>query len=87
MVCLHTGTAVLNGLTLLEPKSRFGDRPVKFQVVCPQNGTAVLKGLSENKELIADFSTLSHMECRRWVIDIYTWYMSTHPRLWIVDIL
>ena len=31
--------------TLLEPQSRFGDRPLKFQVVCPQNGTAVLKGL------------------------------------------
>ena len=32
-------------LTLLEPQSRFGDKPVKFQVVCPQNGTSVLKGL------------------------------------------
>ena len=31
-------------LTLLEPQSRFGDRPVKFRVVCPQNGTAVLNG-------------------------------------------
>ena len=35
-----------NDSTLLEPQSRFGDKPVKFQVVCPQNGTAVLKGLS-----------------------------------------
>ena len=34
------------GLTLLEPRSRFGDNPLKFQVVCPQNGTAVLKGLT-----------------------------------------
>ena len=33
-------------LTLLEPQSRFGDKRVKFQVVCPQHGTAVLKGLS-----------------------------------------
>ena len=32
-------------LTLLEPQSRFGDKPVNFQLVCPQNGTAVLKGL------------------------------------------
>ena len=32
-------------LTLLEPQSRCGDKPLKFQVVCPQNGTAVLKGL------------------------------------------
>ena len=33
-------------LTLLEPQSRFGDKSLNFQVVCPQNGTAVLKGLS-----------------------------------------
>ena len=32
-------------LTLLEPQSAFGDKPLNFQVVCPQNGTAVLKGL------------------------------------------
>ena len=32
-------------LTLLEPQFRFRDKPLKFQVVCPQNGTAVLKGL------------------------------------------
>ena len=31
---------------LLEPQSRFGDKPLKLQVVCPQSGTAVLKGLS-----------------------------------------
>ena len=27
----------------LEPESRFGGKPFKFQVVCPQNGTAFLK--------------------------------------------
>ena len=32
-------------LTLSEPQSRFGDKPVKYKVDCPQNGTAVLKGL------------------------------------------
>ena len=32
-------------LTLLEPQSRFGGKPLNFQLVCPQNGTAVLKGL------------------------------------------
>ena len=32
-------------LTLLGPQSRFGDRALNFQVVCPQNGAAVLKGL------------------------------------------
>ena len=31
-------------LTLLESQSRSGGKPVKFQVACPQNGTAVLKG-------------------------------------------
>ena len=31
-------------LTLLEPQSRFGDKPLKLQVVCPHIGTAVLKG-------------------------------------------
>ena len=33
-------------LTPLEPQSRCGDKPLKFQVVWPQNGTAVLKGLT-----------------------------------------
>ena len=36
-------------LTRLEPQSRFGDKPLKFQVVCPQNGTAVLKGFNTNR--------------------------------------
>ena len=35
-----------SSLTLLERQSRFGDKPPKFQVVCPQNGTAVLNGLT-----------------------------------------
>ena len=34
-------------LTLLEPQSRSGDNPVKFQVVLSPNGTAVLKGLKD----------------------------------------
>ena len=33
-------------LTLLEPQSRVGDNPLKFQVVFPQNGTAVVKGFN-----------------------------------------
>ena len=38
-----TGVAFTFGIVIpLEPQSRFGDRPVKFQVFCPQNGTAVL---------------------------------------------
>ena len=34
---------ILEGsLTLLELQSHCGDNPVKFQAVCPRNGTAVL---------------------------------------------
>ena len=45
-------------LTLLEPQSRSGDKPVKFQVVLSPNGTAVLKGLIglQNLCLTTDFS-------------------------------
>ena len=32
-------------LTLLAPQSHFGDKLLKIWLVCPQNGTAVLKGL------------------------------------------
>ena len=40
-----TAFVVGEALTLLEPQSRSGDKPVKFQVVLSPNGTAVLKGL------------------------------------------
>ena len=33
-------------LTLLEPQSRFGDKPVKFQVVCPQKRDCGSKGVT-----------------------------------------
>ena len=33
-------------LTVVEPLSHFGDKPVKLSVICPQNGTAVLEGLN-----------------------------------------
>ena len=33
-------------ITPLGPQSRFGDEALEFHVVCPQNGTAVLKGLT-----------------------------------------
>ena len=32
-------------LILLVAQSYFGDKPLRFLVVCPQNGTAVLKEL------------------------------------------
>ena len=34
-------------LTPLEPQSRFGGKLLEIRVVCPQHGTAVLKGLNE----------------------------------------
>ena len=37
---------VLHLLTLLGPQSRFGDKLLVIRVVCPQNGTAVLKALT-----------------------------------------
>ena len=40
-------------LTLLEPQSRSGDNPVKFQVVLSPNGTAVLKGLMKLLKFLA----------------------------------
>ena len=40
---------IMSALTLLELQSHFGDKPLKFQVVCPQSGTPVLKGLKEGK--------------------------------------
>ena len=45
LLCAHTNTV----LTLSEPQSRFGDKPLRFQVVFPQNGTAALKGLNTNQ--------------------------------------
>ena len=47
--CMMKWNALLNrcaAITLLALQSHFGDTPVKFQVLCPQNGTAVLKVLT-----------------------------------------
>ena len=43
--------AFVSSLTPLAPQSRFGDKTLKFQGVCPQNGTAVLKGLRSRNNL------------------------------------
>ena len=43
--CANGLAFVLLYSTLLELQSHFGDKPVKIQVVCPQNGTPVLIGL------------------------------------------
>ena len=39
-------------LVLLEPQSRSGDKPVKFEVVLSPNGTAVLKGLRQAERTV-----------------------------------
>ena len=36
-------------LTPLEPQSRLGTKLLEIWLVCPQNGTAVLKGLTQNR--------------------------------------
>ena len=33
--------------TLLEPRSRFGDKLPRVRLLCPQNGTAVLRDTNE----------------------------------------
>ena len=43
---LHETNAETRPLTHLELQYRFGDKALKFQVVCPRNGTGVLKGLT-----------------------------------------
>ena len=37
-------------VTSLVLQSRVGDKPLYFQVLCPQNGTAVLKGLKQHEQ-------------------------------------
>ena len=48
---------VFSVLTLLGPQSRFGDNPLNFQVVRPQNGTAVLKGSRMGVSLVGRIRT------------------------------
>ena len=43
MVCPRNGTAFKKRVNPFRPQSRFGDKPLKVQVVWPQNETAVLK--------------------------------------------
>ena len=50
---LTVGGGGLLSLTPLEPQSRFGDNPLKFQVLCPQIGTSVLKGLTPKNTFIS----------------------------------
>ena len=56
-------------LTLLEPQSHFGDNQFKFQVVCPQIGTAVLKGLRQETHGITITRTPS--SCAKITVRIY----------------
>ena len=49
---LYESTSLALAINKEEPQSRFGGKPLKFQVVCPQNGTAVLKGLPRRSEAL-----------------------------------
>ena len=63
---------------ILEPQSRFGDKPVKSQIVCPQNGTALLKGLIVIDSMI-DFAPQEVF----WdfAFDAIVWTLPSPPRL------
>ena len=45
-VCWMSTGGNNDSLTHLEPQSRFGDKLLRIRVLCPQNGTAVLNGLT-----------------------------------------
>ena len=61
LVCLGTASKV-DATTLLGPQSRFWDKLLEICVVCPQNGTAVLKGL--NKLERGPYFTMNTKWCR-----------------------
>ena len=60
-------------LTLLGPQSRFGDTLLRICLVCPHNGTAVLKGLNSERILYTQRSSSSHM-FKTYITDIYVEY-------------
>ena len=65
-------------LNLLEPRSRVGDRLPRIRLLCPQNGTAVLKGLTSAKRALGG----QHMKTLRdsLTLDLScarAWHMST----------
>ena len=57
-----------HALTLLEPQSHFGDKALKLQVVCPQNGTAVLKGLRGAHNENGGFGNISSIRLHRRIV-------------------
>ena len=64
----------VEALTLLEPQSRFGDTPLKFQVVCPQ--------LSPKRDCgpkrVNPFTRVEHLNTRYHGIMIYTTSLYAH---------
>ena len=48
------------GLTHLGPQPRFGDKLLEASVVCPQNGTAALKGLRWGDSTNGEKKDLQH---------------------------
>ena len=78
-------------ITLLELQFHFGDNPFKFQVVCPQIGTAVLKGISRSSGLCGECKRRamrpreSQEICRRYIyfrnkqVTIFVVYAPLNP--------
>ena len=58
-------------LTPLEPQSRFGDKLLEIRLVCPQNGTALLKGL--RRSAIFGETRKEHVDTHS---SSYFWYYS-----------
>ena len=71
-------------LTHLEPQSRFGLKLLEFWVVCPQNGTAVLKGLVglSSKDGNDDFVILVDADTSYRLS--YTWHACMRMALLII---
>ena len=67
--------------TLLEPQSRFGGIALRLQVFCPQNGTAVLKGLTRRHETHRE--TMNGFRFRR-ASQFSVWIDGWHGILYLV---
>ena len=52
-------SVLLQGLTHLELQSRLGDNPLKFQVVCPQHGTAAVEASRLTAAFFLAFTVIS----------------------------
>ena len=70
--------------TLLEPQSRCGGKPLKFQVVCPQNGTAAQRRVKNMRQVLAHGRICSQKHgasIRPWMnMNIWSGWVFVHGR-------